>query len=144
MKKFILAITLMLVIVPCTALLSACGCTFLGIPNTYTVTFVDYDETVIDTQTVNSGEDAVPPENPTRTGYTFASWEGNYENITADVTITATYTISTYTVTFVDYDETTVIDTQTINYGGSATAPADPVTEGYIFTGWNPSTFTNI
>ncbi|MCQ2604944.1 MAG: InlB B-repeat-containing protein [Bacteroidales bacterium] len=59
---------------------------------TFTVTFVDYDGTTIDEQTIDYGKSAVAPEEPTREGYTFSAWEGSYENVTEDVTITATYT----------------------------------------------------
>lgn len=59
---------------------------------TYTVTFKDYDGSIIDTQTVPSGGSATPPPNPTRDGYTFSGWSGNYTNVTADVDIIAQYT----------------------------------------------------
>ena len=58
----------------------------------YTVTFKDWDETILKTQTVASGGSATPPPNPTRDGYTFSGWSGNYTNVTADVDIKAQYT----------------------------------------------------
>lgn len=67
---------------------------------TYTVTFVDHDGTVLKTQSgISSGGSATPPANPTRDGWTFASWSGSYTNVTSNRTITATYTATTYTVT---------------------------------------------
>ena len=110
--------------------------------NTYTVTFVDHDGTVLDTQTVNYGEAATAPAAPTREGYTFTGWDKAFDNVTADMTVTAQYTINTYTVTFVDHDGT-VLDTQTVNYGEAATAPAAPTREGYHFVAWDVA-FDNI
>ena len=108
----------------------------------YIVNFNDYDDSQISTQTVNYGENATAPANPTRTGYTFSSWDKAYTNITADTTITAQYTINTYTVTFKDYDGTT-LNTQTVDYGSSATAPTNPTRTGYTFSSWDKA-FTNI
>ncbi len=58
----------------------------------YTVTFKDWDGSVLKTQTVASGGSATPPPNPTRDGYTFSGWSENYTNVTADVDIIAQYT----------------------------------------------------
>jgi len=50
--------------------------------------------------------------------------------------VTARYTINTCTVQFVDFDGT-VLSTQTVDWNTAAAAPADPVREGYTFTGWD-------
>ena len=109
---------------------------------TYTVTFKDWDGTTLGTDEVEYGGTAVAPVTPTREGYTFTGWSSSLENITANKTVYAMYDILTFTVTFKDWDGT-VLKTQTVNYGGSATAPADPEREGYTFTGWDVA-FTNI
>ena len=62
---------------------------------TYTVRFLDWDNSVISTQTVTRGGSATPPPNPTRDGYTFSGWSGNYTNVTANVDIIAQYTKNT-------------------------------------------------
>ena len=59
---------------------------------TYTVRFLDWDNSVISTQTVTRGGSATPPPNPSRDGYTFTGWLGNYTNVTANVDIIAQYT----------------------------------------------------
>ena len=64
--------------------------------NTYTVTFVNGLGTTLKTQTVNYGDNAAPPAAPSRTGYTFAGWDGSYTNVTSDRTITAKWSINKY------------------------------------------------
>jgi uncharacterized repeat protein (TIGR02543 family) len=112
-------------------------------PTIYTVSFVDYDGTVLATRTVNSGSSATAPEAPTRTGYTFTGWSGSFTNVTGNLELTAQYTINTYTVTFQDYNGNNIGAPQTVNYGANATAPANPTRTGYTFTGWNGS-LTNV
>lgn len=51
--------------------------------------------------------------------------------------------LATFTVTFVDYDGTTVLKTETVTGGGSATPPTDPTRTGYKFAGWS-GTYTNV
>ena len=111
-------------------------------PEMHTVTFKDWDGTVLKTQEVQHGGDAEAPADPTRVGYTFTGWDKAFTNIMADLVVTAQYEINTYTVTFKDWDGT-VLKTQEVQYGGDAEAPADPTRTGYTFTGWDKA-FTNI
>ncbi|MDO4420286.1 MAG: InlB B-repeat-containing protein, partial [Ruminococcus sp.] len=115
---------------------------------TYTVTFKDYDGTVLSTQTVEEGKAATAPATPTRpstatTVYTFSSWDKSFTNITGDLTVTAQYTESVrkYTVTFNNYNGTKITSVS-VEYGQSATAPADPTREAddqytYTFSKWD-------
>lgn len=57
----------------------------------YSVTFLDYDETSLETQFVESGAAAVAPKDPVRDGYTFAGWDTSFDRVTADITVTALY-----------------------------------------------------
>lgn len=58
----------------------------------YTVTFKDYDGTILETQKVEEGKDAKHPNHPTRDGhYLFAGWDGDYKSVMNDLTLTATY-----------------------------------------------------
>ncbi len=59
----------------------------------YTVRFLDWDSTVLSTQTVEQGQNAVAPQNPTREGYVFTGWDKDFTNIQEDVDITAVYKI---------------------------------------------------
>lgn len=102
----------------------------------FTIAFEDWDGTSLGAaQTVYAGEDATPPVDPTREGYTFTGWSGSYQNVQANATLTAQYAINTYTVRFLDWDGS-VLKSETVNHGSDATPPADPVRTGWRFTGW--------
>ena len=60
-------------------------------PEMHTVTFKDWDGTVLKTQEVQYGGDAEAPADPTRVGYTFTGWDKAFTNITADLVVTAQY-----------------------------------------------------
>ena len=106
--------------------------------NKYQVVFKDHDGTVLSTQEVEYLADAVAPADPTRTGYTFKAWDKAFADITADLEVTAQYTINKYQVVFKDHDGT-VLSTQEVEYLADAVAPADPTRTGYTFKQWNKS-----
>ncbi|MBK3518671.1 InlB B-repeat-containing protein [Carboxylicivirga marina] len=114
----------------------------INIGEGFTVTFLDWDGAVLKTEQVVSGGAATAPANPSRTGYTFTGWDVPFNNITDNLTVNAVYTINQYAVTFVDWDGSE-LKTEDVNYGGAATAPAEPTRTGYTFTGWDVS-FNNI
>ena len=60
-------------------------------PAVYTVTFQDFDGTVLKTETVKSGESATAPDDPSREGYTFVGWDRDFSAITKDTVIKAEY-----------------------------------------------------
>lgn len=106
---------------------------------TFTVTFKDYDGTVLKTETVTVGKDATPPAEPVRADYNFAGWQGSYTAVTANVEVIATYTEKgSYTVTFMDYNGL-VLDTVTVKEGKTATTSVTPTRDGYTFKGWSSS-----
>ena len=109
----------------------------------YTVTFWDWNSTLLDTQTVAAGGDAVPPEVKGREGYTLTGWVPDYHGVQADLQVTAQYEAddpdaSKYTVRFIDYDDT-VLYVQKVASGEDAIAPQSPTRSGYTFTGWRPA-----
>jgi len=63
---------------------------------------------------------------------------GDIFNIFDDIVLYAQYDINVYIVTFKDWDDT-LIETDSVEHGGSATAPSDPEREGYLFEGWDKS-----
>ena len=69
--------------------------------NNYTVRFVDWNGTELKTQTVNYGTAATAPANPTRTGYIFTGWDRAFNNVTANLSVTAQYTCA-HDVTYND------------------------------------------
>ena len=113
-------------------------------PVYFTVTFQDWNGTVLKTEQVEQGKSATAPADPVREGYTFIGWDKSFSNVQSDLTVTAQYekNVVYYTVTFLDWDGTT-LKTEQVEQGKSATAPADPIREGYTFIGWNKD-FSNV
>ena len=105
--------------------------------DSHTVTFVDWDGTVLDTQTIAFGADATPPASPTRANYAFAGWDTNYMGVTEDLTVTALYH-AFFTVTFIDANGTTLA-TQQVEETTAATAPdmTGRTYGGNPFSGWD-------
>ena len=114
----------------------------------YTVTFDSYGGTPVPPkQEVEYGHAATKPADPTLKGYTFAFWYlGEDEQnataydfntpVTENITLTAKWNINKYTVTFNPYGGTPVPPVQEVEYGLTATKPADPTLKGYTFAFW--------
>gem|GEM_PF-3047838 len=98
-----------------------------------TVTFADWDGTVISEQQTLQFQAAEEPQGYefVREGYTFAGWDREFNCIPWDITVTAVYDINVYTVTFVD-EAGAVIAEQQVEYGASAVLPV-PETEGHHY-----------
>ncbi len=84
--------------------------------NKYTVTFLDWDGTVLSSELVEHGSDAVAPTTPHRNGYSFIAWDVDFTQITNDLTVTAVYQIIDYWVSF-DLDGGTGVDSFVAHYG---------------------------
>ena len=114
----------------------------------YTVTFDSYGGTPVPpAQEVEFGLTATKPADPTLKGYTFAFWYlGEDEQnataydfntpVTENITLTAKWEINKYTVTFNSYGGTPVPPAQEVEFGLTATKPADPTLKGYTFAFW--------
>lgn len=126
----------------------------------FAVKYVNYDSTVLQrTMVVQNGSVSYTGSTPTKPStaqytYAFKDWSGADNantgaigQVTTVKTVTATYTqtVRTYTVKFYAQDRSTVLQTSTVEYGGSATytgtTPTHP--DGYEFDTWDPSP-TNI
>lgn len=57
----------------------------------YLVRFQNWDHTLLDEQQVEYGKAAQAPADPTREGYTFKGWDREFNNIIADMTVTAVF-----------------------------------------------------
>ena len=106
--------------------------------NRYTVTFDTDGGSEIAAITQDYGTAITAPENPTKTGYSFAGWDKTIpaKMPAENVTVKATWKINQYTVTF-DTDGGSKIDPITQDYGTDIAKPADPTKTGYTFAGWD-------
>ena len=106
--------------------------------NTYTITFDTVGGSEIAPITQDYGTAITVPADPTREGYTFIGWEGEFpETMPAhNMTVTAQWEINRYTITF-DTAGGSEIAPITQDYETAITAPADPTREGYTFMGWD-------
>ena len=103
---------------------------------TYTVTW-DVDG-VTQTTIATYGLEIHAPVDPSKTGYTFAGWEGYTAGMLMpddeNLTFAATWTKNSYTITYRTYNG--VYTTQTVLYDDAIVLPEEPTREGYTFTGW--------
>lgn len=117
----------------------------------FTIVWKNYDGTVLETD-----EGVVKDTTPTYDGatptkpataeytYTFSWWNPTVKPATKDQVYTAQFEAvpipptPTYTITWEDYDGTTLA-TESVEEGQTPVYPSsDPTREGYTFTGWNP------
>ena len=112
--------------------------TYSSAINYYDVVFVDYDDTVLKTQSVAYGSNATPPSNPIRTGYNFTNWDSAYANIISATTVTAVYSAITYTITFDANGATSgSVNNQTFTFDvPSHLNDNNYARTGYTFGGW--------
>ena len=67
------------------------ACEIVVTDELFTVTFVDWDETVIDVQIVEKGSAASAPADPVRTGYNFIGWDKEFSAVMSDLVVYAMY-----------------------------------------------------
>lgn len=106
--------------------------------NQYTITFNTDGGTDVAAITKDYGATVGEVTAPTKTGYTFAGWDKQIPATmpAENMTITASWTINQYTITF-DTAGGTAIAPITQDYSTNVTAPADPTKTGYTFAGWD-------
>jgi hypothetical protein len=104
--------------------------------NTYTVIFNDNDGSELSKQVINCGDDAVAPESPHHTGYTFIGWDKEFTNVKEDLVVTATFERgedAAITVEFYDFDNDKIASSNVV-----IRIPAADDIEGFYFVGWRP------
>ena len=113
----------------------------------YTVSFNSHAGYIVSTQKVKHGDYLIQPDNPVRTGYTFAGWYKEPDGITAwnfatdavteNITLYAKWNVLEIvnTVMFNTQDGRELVQ-QIVKQGDKVIKPNDPVRTGYIFAGW--------
>ena len=117
--------------------------------SSYTIRFVNWDGTVLQSGSVPAGQMPSAPATPTKDAddlhsYSFKSWNPALANADADATYTATYNAGPrgYTITWKSGDVT--LDTDELAYGetpayAGATPNKAPDEYTYTFSGWSPA-----
>ncbi len=102
--------------------------------NSYLLTYTVDGETV-QMDSVAYGTAITLLDEPLKEGHTFSGWSEAPETMPAEnVTISGTFTVNKYLVTFKIGDE--VIAADSLEYGASIVAPEAPEKEGHTFNGW--------
>lgn len=103
---------------------------------TFTVTFIGYNNEVLKEETVAYGQDATAPNVTNPKGFTFTKWDKTFTNVKSNLTINAEFRKLTYTVTFIGLNGE-VLKEEIVPYGDSATAPEVEGNSEYQFSGWD-------
>ena len=102
--------------------------------NSYLLTYT-VDGEIVRADSVAYGTTITLPETPAKEGHTFSGWDGVPETMPAkDLTISGTFVINKYLVTFKIGDE--VIASYSLEYGAAIVIPEAPEKEGHTFNGW--------
>ena len=103
--------------------------------NLYKLTYI-VDGEEVKTMDLPYGEVINPEEEPTKEGYTFSGWSEIPETMPDhDVTVTGSFTINKYKLTYlVDGEEYKTYD---VEYNSTITPETAPTKEGYTFSGWS-------
>ena len=111
----------------------------------YTVYFISNGGSEVAPQIVNEGGRIIKPDDPIRDKHTFlwwyrgewvSKWNFDTDLVTSDMTLSARWEQSLFTVTFFCYSGCE-ISPQNVQRGEKATEPSPaPTKEGYIFDGW--------
>jgi concanavalin A-like lectin/glucanase superfamily protein/List-Bact-rpt repeat protein/fibronectin type III domain protein len=102
-------------------------------------------------QTVSYGGSGTLVTATPNTGYHFVSWSDGVltaarteANVTADLSVTATFEINTYTLTYTAGANGTIVGSspQTVSHGGSGTLVTATPNTGYHFLSWSDGVLT--
>ena len=102
--------------------------------NSYTVTYM-VDGEVYKTESYAYGAAITAAEAPTKEGHTFSGWSEVPETMPSEnITITGSFTVNSYTVTFILEGE--LFAEYTLQYGSVIEVPEAPEKKGLTFSGW--------
>lgn len=106
----------------------------------FTVTWKNWDGSILKIEVVGIHSTATPPTNPTKSGYTFTGWlPANYTDVTSNLEIVAQFkeiVKETFKVIWNGKDGSP-LKTETVESGESATPPTVPEVAGYRFDKWD-------
>ena len=119
--------------------------------NQYTITFVNDDNTILETLTQDYGTEVTAPDAGEKTGYTFDGWvdaEGKKAEVpetmpAEDSVLKASWKVNEYTVTWV-FDNGTADQVDTYDYNEAIVEPAVPTKVGHTFKEWSPAVEANM
>lgn len=109
-------------------------------PRRYTVVFMNGDTVLQEVKNVAPGDSVTySGQTPTRAGCEFIGWDKEAVNVHSNLVIYAQFTKLAYTVTFKNWDGTTLAVVDDVPYDGTAVYPGEtPTKEGKRFKGWQP------
>lgn len=104
--------------------------------NNYKISFIDFDNSLLEESQYNFGETIKAPTTPSRLGYTFSKWDTDFKNAKEDLIIKAMYDVNTYEISY------------QLNGGDIENIPTSYIVEddividnpkkiGYEFIGWS-------
>ena len=131
MKKlyFILIFVLMFLV---------CSCS-----KSYTVTFYDINNEVIDVQTIKKGASAKDPiDKLNLEGYIFKEWSEDFSSVKKNLEVKPIVEKQKFTVKFLD-EKGNLLKEENVEYNSSATPPTAPTKEHFVFKEWNKN-FENV
>lgn len=105
--------------------------------NRYKVEFVDWDNTILKSDSVDWNTAAVPPSEPYRKGYTFKGWDKEFEHVTYNLTIKAQYEMGEDTDIVVKFTNGNN-GNEILRHSVTLKVPEAPEIEGFSFLGWQP------
>ncbi len=104
--------------------------------NTFEITFLDYDDSIISKNKYDYGQEIVEPQIPKRNGYQFNGWDKESKIVKEDIVIKATYIINTYNI-FYELNGGILEDApQNYTVEHDSLTIANPQKLGYNFVGW--------
>lgn len=86
--------------------------------NEYTVTFKN-GETMLKTEMVKHGFAATPPNVYDTATKKFVGWDNSFDKVTSDLIVNAKFETKKFTLTFINYDGTSVYTAEEVEYGAS-------------------------
>lgn len=107
--------------------------------NSYQITFLDYDESIIQQSELDYDSEIVIPEDPIRKGYTFTGWDKELSTVKEELVITALYDINSYYISYLLNGGTLNEAPPNYNVESEDIIIPSPEKIGYSFIGWTTS-----